>query len=121
MKNKLKVSALIKGFAAIYGLFGAIMLIICIIIIVTKDYSLYTMSKSILSLYSINASTVIMALLQFVRIMFVTFVIYGFGILVCAAETYLEESKTRKSNSDITGINGYTPKRNPKINYGDEG
>lgn len=38
MKNKLKVSALIKGIAAIYGFFGAIMLIICIII-VTKDYS----------------------------------------------------------------------------------
>ena len=53
--------------------------------------------------------------------MFVTFVIYGFGILVCAAETYLVESKTRKSNSDIMGINGYTPKRNPEINYGNEG
>lgn len=120
MKFKLRVSTLIKGFAAIYILLGAIMSIICIYIISTRNYSLYAKSKSILSLYNINAGTVILVLMQFIRIMFVAIAIYGFGILVCAAENYLEDKKVKKSINDIKENNGYTPKRNPKINYGDE-
>lgn len=42
-----------------------------------------------MSLYNINAGTVILVLRQFMRIMFVTFAIDELGILVCAAENYL--------------------------------